>query len=206
VQRSGSHCGDPGAWTDFASALNEIRVLNDFRQRRIHTPRQSRHNGRDKGRKADMEAVVDDRTIRRIIALLVALAGLADRAAARSFPIRFLLLAILRRAERPVRGFVAEVTQHDWLHDEDPHFGNRPEDALTLAALLRAFAALLETVLPQGTAPERDDGVGTPSGIAHAPSDCLRTTRRPAPHRRPAPMRSGAGPPSRRPENPGTVY
>jgi hypothetical protein len=40
-----------------------------------------------------------ERTLRRIVLLLVALAGLAERAADRSWPVRCFVLWLLRRAE-----------------------------------------------------------------------------------------------------------
>jgi hypothetical protein len=55
-----------------------------------------------------MEGVLHDRgTFRGIARTLLALAMLAERTAARSFPIRFLVLAILYRAEAIARRFVA---------------------------------------------------------------------------------------------------
>jgi len=55
-----------------------------------------------------MEGVLHDRgTFRGIARTLFALAMLAERTAARSFPVRFLVLAILYRAEAIARRFVA---------------------------------------------------------------------------------------------------
>jgi len=55
-----------------------------------------------------MEGVMQDRgTFRGIARTLLALAMLAERTAARSFPVRFLVLAILYRAEAIARRFVA---------------------------------------------------------------------------------------------------
>ena len=44
----------------------------------------------------DVHGMRDIRTLERIVALLAALAGLAEMAAGRSFPVRFMVLAILR--------------------------------------------------------------------------------------------------------------
>ena len=55
-------------------------------------------------------AVQDRGTFRGIALTLLALAILAERAAARSFPVRFLILAILFRAEAIARRFVARST------------------------------------------------------------------------------------------------
>jgi len=55
-----------------------------------------------------MEGVLHDRgTFRGIARTLLALAMLAERTAGRSFPVRFLVLAILHRAEAIARRFVA---------------------------------------------------------------------------------------------------
>ena len=55
-----------------------------------------------------MEGVLHDRgTFRGIARTLLALALLAERTAARSFPVRFLVLVILYRAEAIARRFVA---------------------------------------------------------------------------------------------------
>ena len=58
-----------------------------------------------------MEGAVQERgTFRGIAALLLSLALLAERTAGRSFPVRFLVLAILFRAEAIARRFVARST------------------------------------------------------------------------------------------------
>ena len=113
-----------------------------------------------------MEAQLDDRTLRRIIGLLVALAAFAERAAGRSFPVRWFVLAVLRRAESVARDFVAEATQAAW-----PAFGEPldvrgcREDAALLALRFRLLAAALRTLLP----PEPQQGVET-----HAVKAALR--------------------------------
>ena len=55
-------------------------------------------------------AVQERGTFRGIALTLLALALLAERSAARSFPVRFLILAILFRAEAIARRFVARST------------------------------------------------------------------------------------------------
>ena len=116
----------------------------------------------------------NDRTLRRIIATLVALAGLAERAAYRSLPIRWLVLCLLRHAESVTRDHVAETTGWDWSDLEyafgidapDAGFdagqgagngladagiatgaGNGPADALAIAWRLRALATVLGVLL-----------------------------------------------------------
>ena len=52
--------------------------------------------------------------LRRIVALLLALAGLAEQAACRSWPVRRVVLWLLRPAERVARSFAAEVGCPAW--------------------------------------------------------------------------------------------
>jgi hypothetical protein len=87
--------------------------------------------------------------LRRIIALLVSLAFLAERAAERSLPVRWLVLWILRRAETVVEDFVFDETGTPPPATQGFALaGNGREDALRLAARFRAFAAALCALLP----------------------------------------------------------
>jgi len=87
----------------------------------------------------------------KIAALLVALSLVAERAAGRSYPVRFLVLLILRRAEAVATAFVAATAEAagataddlPWL-DEAPEAGAGPLDAAWLALRFRLLAALLE--------------------------------------------------------------
>jgi hypothetical protein len=93
-------------------------------------------------------ATGSDRMLEPIVALLVALAAQAERAAGRSFPVRWLVLAILRRGEMAARGYLAEVTRCEWSWFEDPaEHRNDPADAILLAARLRMLAAVLVSLL-----------------------------------------------------------
>jgi hypothetical protein len=87
--------------------------------------------------------------LRRIIALLVSLAVLAERAAERSLPVRWFVLWILRRAETVLEDFVSDETgmPPPAMQGFAP-IGNGPDDAFALAARFRAFAAALATLLP----------------------------------------------------------
>ncbi len=81
----------------------------------------------------------------RLVALLHALAGLAERAAGRSAFIRGIVLWLLRRAEPVAREFVTgERTRPPRGWTGGAGCGNRPEDALHLAEIFRALAWLLE--------------------------------------------------------------
>ena len=91
----------------------------------------------------------NDRTLRRTSAMLVALAVLAERAACRSFPVRWFVLALLRYAERVARAYVVEITQWEWPgFDDDLEPGSSAYDAALLAWRLRLLAAILGALLP----------------------------------------------------------
>ena len=125
------------------------------------------------------DAERNDRTLRRIIATLVALAVLAERAAYRSLPVRWLVLCLLRHAESATREHVAETTGWDWSdlacafgigdpRDAGAGFdehqgagvvigsGNGPADALALAWRLRALAAVLGALLSPASGFDRE--------------------------------------------------
>ena len=94
------------------------------------------------------------RMLRRIIALLVALAVLAERAAERSLPVRWFVLWILRRAEAVVEDFVFDETGMPPPAMEGiAPAGNGPDDAFALAARFRSLAAALCALLPLGCRP-----------------------------------------------------
>ena len=108
-----------------------------------------------------MAGELQDRgTLQGIARTLLALALLAERAASRSFPVRFLVLAILFRAEPIARAFVArtaatliaeaidagcpEIAFPDLACLDEPdglHYG--AADAVLLALRLRILAAVL---------------------------------------------------------------
>jgi hypothetical protein len=103
-----------------------------------------------------MGATLDERTLRRTIALLVSLAVLAERAAVRSFPVRWLVLCILRRAEIVGQNLVIDNAPWAWPYLDDAlEPGSTPMDATMLGQRLRMLAALLGALLP---ATERSDG------------------------------------------------
>ena len=90
-------------------------------------------------------AIRDDRTLGRIVATLVALAVLAEHAAGRSYPVRCLVLFILRQAESVAGSFVAEAMQTFRPAGlvRIPPIPNSPDDATGLAMRFRALAAAL---------------------------------------------------------------
>jgi hypothetical protein len=92
-------------------------------------------------------ALQDRGTFRGIALTLFALALVAERAAGCSFPVRFLVLAILGRAEAIARAFVAGVIDAD-VPDlpcgaEPPGLRGGAADAEILALRLRMLAAIL---------------------------------------------------------------
>ncbi len=111
----------------------------------------------------DVQAAIGGgRRLRRIMALLVSLAGLAERAASRSLPVRWLVLWLLRQAESVAEAFVFEETGLPLPPVEGfaaEGFGR--EDALHLAARFRALAAWLGALLAVaclfGRRPARQD-------------------------------------------------
>jgi hypothetical protein len=92
----------------------------------------------------------ENQTLRRIMAVLVAQAVLAERAGSRCFAVRWLVLSILRLAEAVAREFVAEATRTPQPAIEGlPEIRNAPADALILASRFRALAAALGALLCQ---------------------------------------------------------
>ena len=90
-------------------------------------------------------ALQDKGALQGIAATLLTLGMLAERAAGRSFPVRFLVLAILGRAEAIARMYVArEIGAHGWCLDEPPagHYGAAGAEVLALR--LRTLAAVLD--------------------------------------------------------------
>lgn len=89
----------------------------------------------------------NERTLLKIAALLVSLALLAERAAGRSLPVRFLVFAILRRAEAIAKSFVAReagVEGMDWPAPGDAAaIRNQPLEGAWLALSFRMLAAAL---------------------------------------------------------------
>jgi hypothetical protein len=88
----------------------------------------------------------DEKRLRRIMALLVAFAALAERAADRSGVVRGLVLWILRRAETVAAAFVLEATGAPPPAIAGTAAG--PSDAHALAARFMALAAALGALLP----------------------------------------------------------
>lgn len=89
--------------------------------------------------------------LRRVVALLLALAGLAERAACRSRPVRCMVLWLLRPAERSAWAFAAEAgwAASPFVPVECPARapGDGAGDAVRLAGRLRALAAVFSALI-----------------------------------------------------------
>jgi hypothetical protein len=102
----------------------------------------------------------------KIAALLVSLSLVAERAAGRSLPVRFLILLILRRAEAVATAFVVLETEaagatgddFPWL-DEIAEDGSSPLHAAWFALRFRALAEVLELCRAAGR--PRNDSAGS---------------------------------------------
>lgn len=91
---------------------------------------------------------LDDRTLRRIIALVAGFAVLAERAGSRSFPVRWFILSVLSYAEAVAWAFVVEATHSEWpLFEDNLAPGDGPVDAAMLAWRFRVLAAVLGALL-----------------------------------------------------------
>lgn len=90
----------------------------------------------------------DFQTLSRIISTLIALAALAERAAGKPFPIRWIVLAILRQAEAVAAEFVAETMPADWpCIEQFLEAESGAVDAAWLAWRFRMLAAALAALL-----------------------------------------------------------
>ena len=97
----------------------------------------------------------------RIVALLNALAGLAERAASRSPAMRGFVLWVLRHAEAVARDFVAGGPDALIASLRVEPAGARPADAMRLAASLRALARQLARQARQMFSACGERGAGT---------------------------------------------
>jgi len=78
--------------------------------------------------------------LKRIIALLLSLAGLCELASRAPHPVRCFVLWLMRRVETVVRGWVDGPADYDEVWPPTIRVGNEPSDALLLAASFRELA------------------------------------------------------------------
>ena len=103
-------------------------------------------------------------TLKSILATLLALAALAERAGARSYPVRVLALCFLRPAEAVACEFVAEFVPARRLAGH-ALLENGPADPVRLAARFRTLAAALVALLH--IACRFDRWNARPDGLVH---------------------------------------
>jgi len=117
--------------------------------------------------------------LRRIAAILLSLATLAESAANRSRPVRWLVLWILQRAEAVASAYVAE-TDPLAIEYSTPQLVEGHDEAIRLAATFRVLAAMLFALADQAErlairAPsEQPDRGWLPGCLAYA-AQLLRT-------------------------------
>jgi hypothetical protein len=99
------------------------------------------------------------KALRRIVALLLALAGLAERAGGRSLAVRWSVLWLLRPAEAIASDYVAALVpaSHLAFPPATTAIGYATDDATRLAQAFRALAATLATFLHAIVATRQDD-------------------------------------------------
>jgi hypothetical protein len=126
-----------------------------------------------------IRAIEEERAaLMRLVALLCALAGLAERAASRSPAMRGFVLWVLRRAEAAARDFVTGGPDAQFAPMPVGPAGSRPADAMRLAINLRRLARQLECQARLMLATCGEGGAGTEPpqlrvmpavrGVAHA--------------------------------------
>lgn len=95
----------------------------------------------------DRRDAIEVEALKRLVAMLLALAALAERASGVSRPVRCLVLCILRPAVATAGAFVAEVTQSAASAEyavASAGSGDGSTDAIRLAVRFRAMACALD--------------------------------------------------------------
>lgn len=113
----------------------------------------------------------DRQALRRIVALLVAFAALADRAGSRPRPIRVAVLWLLRIAEATAWDFVIAVAGETGLatgFDVPPHALDVADDAGRLARSFTALAGLLSDIAHRDPSPPDSPVGGAVAHVMHA--------------------------------------
>ena len=122
------------------------------------------------------------RVLKRIVALLFAFAGLAERLCGSSRPVRCFVLLILRYAEAIAGDFVLETAAECGapppvgLVMPRRHGGDSPADAARLARSFRALAALLDRLADRSIG-RRRRGVTQAAGLLAALASLAAATR-----------------------------
>ena len=96
------------------------------------------------------------KNLRRIAAVLLALADLAERASSRSLFVRSLVLWLLRSSEVLARDHLARLTRHAAGQSEPlPLADDSATEAIRLAAGFRQLAAALSALAAESPAPSQ---------------------------------------------------
>jgi hypothetical protein len=117
------------------------------------------------------------RTLRRIAALLLAVAGLADRAAVRSRPVRHLVLWLLRPAEDVARDYVARLAGASFTSQPSATLADDSADAMRLAQSFRALAAVLAALAAAASASRQGGARVSVFSLAFGASTSLAALR-----------------------------
>ena len=126
----------------------------------------------------DRSRTTDKHSIRRIVAVLLALADLAERASDRSSAVRGMVLWLLRSGEVLARDYLAGLTscpvgQSEPVRSTD----DSPTEAIRLAASFRKLAATLAALAVDSLAPSEQTYVA--QFAAFAAADLLTVLRGP---------------------------
>ena len=104
----------------------------------------------------DLTDTIDGRALRRIVAVLLALADLAEHAGSRSPAERCLVLWLLRSGEAMARDYLAGLTRHAAESGDPPRLpvtDDGAAEAMRLAAGFRTLAAALAALAAESLAP-----------------------------------------------------
>jgi hypothetical protein len=96
----------------------------------------------------DRNRTIDRKALRRIVALLLALADLAERASGRSLAVRRLVLWLLRSGEVLAENYLAKLALHTGPCEPSPlpFTHDSATEAIRLATRFRQLAAALATL------------------------------------------------------------
>lgn len=104
----------------------------------------------------DQNKTTDREALRRVVAVLLALADLAERAGGRSLAVRSLVLRLLRPGEVLARDYLARLTRHAAVPSESlPFTHDSVTEAIRLATSFRTLAAALTALAAEFTSSQQ---------------------------------------------------
>lgn len=122
------------------------------------------------------------KALRRVVAVLLALADLAERASGRSFAVRSLVLWLLGSAEALTRGYLAKLTRDTPVQAEQFRVTrDSASEAIRLAASFRQLAAILAALGIDDRAPGWQTCMarfGAPAGLPAVPGSPINAVER----------------------------